>query len=147
MRFQLKIEALRREADKNIKEADKLEGLLKKFPDLLLHTNRWNKVRYYSKSANSIADKYDIGYNCGCCNDSPLELSPYIETEYGRVYSDPPVFTIGDKNIYRSDKPYDGWDKKLREANVKEEIIEKVSHRFDYYLSGDSEEIEDDDDI
>jgi hypothetical protein len=126
---ELSIAELRKEAAEKTVEAAKLEGLFKDFPDLLKHVNRWQRVRYYSKSVNPRVTDYDCSHNCGCCSDSPLEVWPYLETENGKVYSDPVCFTVGEK-AHMGDRPYAGWKEKMREAHTPESIIERIQQHF-----------------
>jgi hypothetical protein len=127
---ELEIEKLRKESAERLIEADKLERLFKAFPDLRKNTNRWNTVRYYSKSVNTRVTRFDLKHNCGCCNDSPLELWPYLETPDGNVYSDPPRFTVGEKHWICGDDPRPGWKDELRAAGLPEIIIGAVSMHF-----------------
>ena len=127
----LSIKKLRKDAENKANKANKLEKILNKFPDLLIHTNRWKRERYYSKSVNSIVDQYDIGHNCGCCGDSPVEVCPYIKVEGENIYSDPAMFIIGEADPWNGgDKSYDGWKSELRSANIPEKMIEQISIRF-----------------
>lgn len=128
------INELQKEIENKQVELDNLKKLLELYPNLKKHINRWGYVKYYSKNVNSICDNYDLGHNCGCCEDSPLELWLYKETEYGKVYSDPIGIMIGEKDpYYRCDKPYEGWEKELRGYNITESIINKVSKTFEKY--------------
>jgi hypothetical protein len=127
---ELSIVQLRKEAVEKIEEADKLERLFKEFPDLLKDTNRWKRVRYYSKAVNSRANRFDISHNCGCCNDSPLEIWPYLETPDGNVYSDPPCFTVGEQHWISGDVPRPGWKEEMQKAGIPEDIIGAVSAHF-----------------
>ena len=71
------IEQLEKEVlDKN-NEISRLKSLQEKFPDLESYTNRWKKVRYTSKLVNNIVTDCEIYHGCGCCNDSPLKISPF----------------------------------------------------------------------
>lgn len=124
------IAKLREERDAKAAEAKQLEALMAEFPDLQKKVGRWNKVAYYSKTVNTKVNYYDLRHNCGCCNDSPLELWPYLETPHGKVYSDPPCFQVGEKHWISGDRPYEGWKDKLREAGLPTTIIEAVSSHF-----------------
>jgi hypothetical protein len=113
------------------READQLEYLMTDFPDLKKKVGRWNKVVFYSRSVNARVTDYDSRHNCGCCQDSPLEIWPYVMTEHGRVYSDPPEFRVGERDpMLSGDRPYEGWDKKMREAEIPETIIAAVAVHF-----------------
>jgi hypothetical protein len=124
------IAKLREERDAKSQEADRLEALLAEFPDLQKKVGRWEKVAFYSKAANERANRFDIRHNCGCCNDSPLEVWPYLETPHGNVYTDPPMFQVGERHWISGDTPYPGWKDKLREARIPEDIIGAVSMHF-----------------
>lgn len=125
------IEQLRKEAAEKIALAGQLEQLLVKYPNLRKHTGRWNKVAYYSKDVNAVVDRFDMRHNCGCCNDSPLEVWPYLETPLGKVYSEPSMFRVGEKEpYYHGDRPYKGWDKTMRDAGIPEPIIGAVKMHF-----------------
>jgi len=124
------IETTEKEISDKQTDLDNLKKLYAEYPDLKRNVNRWKTVRLCSASVNDKTDKYDCSHNCGCCNDSPLEVWPYLETECGKVYSDPPSFQVGEKHWISGDEPYSGWKGTLREANIPEEIIEKVSHKF-----------------
>lgn len=122
---------LRKEAAEKIAQAEKIEALLKEFPALRQRTGRWNKVAYYAKEANSKANRFDLRHNCGCCQDSPLEVWPYFESPAGNVYSEPPMFRVGEKEpYYGGDIPRAGWDTEMREAGLPEDIIGAVSMHF-----------------
>jgi hypothetical protein len=125
------IEALRKEAKTKLEEADRLEKLLAMYPNVRKHTGRWNKVAYYSKDVNALVTRYDMRHNCGCCNDSPLEVWPYLETVAGKVYSDPPMFQVGEREpFYGGDRPHKGWEKMMLDAEIPMSIIETISLHF-----------------
>jgi uncharacterized protein YuzB (UPF0349 family) len=86
--------------------------------------------RFYSKQANVQVTDYDLSHNCGCCNDSPLELWPFMMHGDMKVYSDPPCFTIGERNGY-GEMPYDCWQGPLRAAGIPEELIARVQAYMD----------------
>lgn len=124
------IELARKAAAEKLVEAERLEKLSALYPDLRRFVGRWEKVVWCSKAVNAQATEYDRRFNCGCCSDSPLEIWPYLETEFGKVYSDPPEFKLGEKHWISGAKPYAGWKDKLREAGIREEIIEGVQAYF-----------------
>lgn len=111
------------------KEVEGIKKLLKIYPDLKYHTNRWGTIRLYSKSVNPDTTSYDMGHNCGCCDDSPLEVWPYIEIDGLQIYSDPPIFMIGEKDSWSneySESAYPGWDKEMGEAKISKTVIDKI---------------------
>lgn len=107
-----------------------LTKLSQLYPDLNKFTGRWKKEVFYSAEVNKIAVEFDMRHNCGCCNDSPLEVWPYYKTEYGNVYSDPPKFIVGEAHWISGDIPRDGWKDVMRAANICESIIQAVSAHF-----------------
>lgn len=107
-------------------EAEKLEKLQQAYPDLKTYTGRWDKKVYCSPSVNAEVNKYERRFNCGCCGDSPLELWSYLETEYGRVYSDPPSFMVGEKDYVTDYRMYDGWQDKLLKADLSPNFVRSV---------------------
>ncbi len=133
-------------------KADKLKKLTELYPDLQKHQNRWKTVRYYSKSVNDKVDKVEIRHNCGCCSDSPVEVWPYLETEFGPVYSDPPSFNPGERDSYSyCDRSYPGWEDRLIAANISKTVIQRVQTHFEYedskhddFHEDTSEEVSDD---
>lgn len=127
MKITEEIDKLAAEALQKTQEAEQLAKLAKEFPDLRKHVGRWNKVVYCSASVNDKVMDYETRYNCGCCSDSPKELWPYLVTELGLVYSDPPSFFIGKKDYYAGYKSTPGWQSTLRKANISESFIEKLS--------------------
>lgn len=124
------IKKAREEAKKQETEASRLANLAEAYPDLKKHTGRWSKIAYYSKSVNDKVTRFDIRHNCGCCNDSPLEIWPYLETPHGNVYSDPPCFQVGERHWMGGDRPYAGWQQKMKNAGIPEIIIGAIGVHF-----------------
>ena len=131
MTIEEQVAKLRKEAEEKTQEAERLVKLQELYPDLQRHVTRWKTERYYSKAVNGEVTRFDLRHSCGCCNDSPLELWPYLETEHGKVYSDPPRFQVGEKHWMGGDRPYDGWKKKLEAAGFPEIIVGAVGIHFD----------------
>lgn len=126
---------------KKTNELNALKKLHSKYPDLKRYVGRWEKVVYYTTSVNKSVKDYDMRHNCGCCPDSPLEVWPFINTEYGKIYSDPPCFTIGE-NSYYGDIPHNNWEDKLRKANIPEEIIVRLQAHFEICKASAHEDVE-----
>lgn len=124
-----KIDELQTQIRKNQEEIDVLQALVQIYPDLKIHTNRWGKIRYSSKTANQHVTKYERGYNCGCCSDSPLEIWPYVETNFGKIYSDPTCFIVGERG-FDSTTPIENWQESLRVANIPDMVISDISIIF-----------------
>jgi hypothetical protein len=47
---------------------------------------------------------------------------------------------VGEKESWTRDRPYEGWQDKLKEANIPDTIISTI----EYHFAKDEEEIEDD---
>lgn len=124
------IENIRKEREKCDEKISQIEGLVKLYPDLSIYTGRWKKMIYCSKLVNTEVDSFDRRYNCGCCYDSPLEAWIYLETEYGRVYSSPAKFIIGEKGYDGPDRQADGWKDNMRKKNISEVVIDKIDQMF-----------------
>lgn len=128
--MQKHIAALKQEASEKLQFAEKLEKLLTLYPDLSIDKDRWNNIIYCAKSANDKVIDYELKHGCGCCPDATAIVYPYIDTEHGRVYSNP-HFYVGSKDECSDGyKENNGWKEKLRTANIPEEIIQKVSLLF-----------------
>jgi hypothetical protein len=112
------------------KEIESLTKLVEKYPDLEKQVGRWNKVAYSSKTVNGLVNRFDLRHNCGCCNDSPVEVWPYLETEHGNVYSNPSKFVVGEKGYYGGDVPYKNWEKELQNAGIPDVIIGAIKMHF-----------------
>src|SRR3972149_1255266 len=119
------------ESEKLKQEAYRLQKLAETYPDIKKYVGRWNKIVYCTKTVNNKVNKFDRRYNCGCCGDSPLEIWPYIETEFGKVYSDPSKFLVGEKHWLAGALPKKGWKKELLWNNIPELIIEEIQYSFD----------------
>ena len=126
--IETEIAKARAEAAAKTATAEKLAALAGLFPDLKKYVGRWEKIAFYSAAANERATGVDIRHNCGCCEDSPVEAWPYVETEHGKVYTDPPRFVVGERD-YAADggeRANEDWDKRLREARIPEAVIARV---------------------
>ena len=122
------------------KKATILESLLAKFPDLSIHTNRWDKQRYSSALANDKVTDVDISHNCGCCSDSPLEVWPFLEIDGVRVYSSPIPFYVGERDGI-GERPNIGWENELKEASIADIVIQKVAKYFADHPPYDDDDI------
>ena len=127
-----------------------LKGLMleKKFmvdnEDVYCEEARWGKKCYCSREVNSEATDFEYRFNCGCCSDSPLEIFPYMVKNDVKIYSSPSCFKVGERNSYGTGViPYDGWDEKLIEEGISEEVIEKVKQHLKHRAP---EKPDDDDD-
>lgn len=102
-----------------------IRAIQKKYPDLARHVNRWHVERF--TSSNIVATDCEIKHNCGCCNDSPVEVWPYAEVDGFRVYVKGIPFVVGQKNPYDFGEIADpGWEEKLTKAGLCQDILNKV---------------------
>ena len=119
-------------------------ALCEEFPDLHITRDRWRKERLSAKSANALCDDVWFNHNCGCCADSPLQAWPHVKRGELRIHSDPACFMIGERNAWGyGEKPWDNWEKKLREAGINEGVISKIEA---FLAEHPPKEWEDDDD-
>jgi hypothetical protein len=121
------IAELKKDLDLRQAELNRLTKLKEKYPDLTQNINRWKTVRWCSKSFNGLVNDYEYRHNCGCCNDSPLEIWPYLETENGRVYSDPACFRVGQLDWHGHDQFYPNWQKSMIDAGIATSVIERLA--------------------
>ncbi len=117
-------------------EAEKILVLQKEFPDLRITYDRWRNARYVSKSVNARATEITLGFNCGCCPDSPLEARPYIETMGTKIFADPDSYCVGDRydgdDDYRSVIAYTGWKDALNKHNISQQVMDKVENHLQH---------------
>lgn len=112
------------------KELNALYALKALYPDIRKHTNRWNRIRQCSKSVNSKVTDFEYAYSCDCCSDAAVDIWPYLETSFGKVYSDPPSFCVGEKTYGESDRERKGWESYMIKHGIPNDIIEKVAKRL-----------------
>lgn len=120
---------IEQELSKMTEEAHRLKNLIEMYPDLKKHVGRWGKTVYCSASINGIADNFETRYNCGCCDDSPLELWAYKETKYGNVYTSPTGFSIGERD-YEGPELYSDWRNIVKKYGMSDILIQKIEVRF-----------------
>jgi len=123
------------EAQEKLAKAQKklaeITRLCEHFPDLEVSVDRWSQERLVSSKVNPIADQVDIRHNCGCCEDSPVEVRPYIVFEDKQVFSSPDCFIVGEKNPSNyHDEPHEGWEERLRAKQIPEPAIQLVRDYF-----------------
>ena len=116
--------------------AQLLERLAKKYPGLWRHTDRWDRVRYCSLAVNGRVNRIEVGHNCGCCDDSPLEIWPYLEDdgpEQFRIHSTPPCFRPGKQNAGGTGEvPNLNWEDEFRRSNISQAVIEQVGDYLEH---------------
>lgn len=131
MTIQERITELEKKRDDTQAQIECLKRLEAAFPDLKVNINRWGAVRYESDCARPMCNKFDIAHNCGCCNDSPIELWPYYESNGDKIYAGGIPFQIGERYYHRGEKPYNNWQESLRAKGINEEVIAGVQRWFD----------------
>lgn len=125
----IKPEELEKEIQTKQKLLDNFNKLKEIYPDIKTYTGRWKKEVFCSPSVNPLVNRFEHRFNCGCCSDSDFEVWPYLETEFGNIYSDPACFKIGEKCYYGGASPYPNWRNKL--TNISEIVIKQIE---DYFL-------------
>jgi hypothetical protein len=129
--IQEQIQKIKDSIEKQQKELADLALAELEFPDLKMHINRWHTQRYTSAKAIPLADKCEIAHNCGCCNDSPIELWPYTEFNGLKIFAEGIPFHIGEKCWCYGEKPDWGFAEKLRAKGLREEIITQATEWFE----------------
>ncbi len=126
------IDSVEKIIEESEQKISKVLNLIDMFPDISVVTLPGFGRAFSSKLANPRVDNY-IQYSCSCCPDSEIEIRPYLDTEYGRVHSDPPSIIIGEiisldeeeKNIFSED-----WDHKLSSLGMSSSFICKVKEEI-----------------
>lgn len=122
-----KLAQLDKEAAALAAEAARVTALTTLFPDLKIHTDRWKTQRYSSASVNGRVTDYEVRRTCGCCIDAPRVAWPYIETEHGRVYSDPPSFYLSRfDDIGNNEELASDFEAGARKAGLPAAMIERA---------------------
>jgi hypothetical protein len=122
------IDYYRKEADKASGMADRIEAILKLFPDTVVNKDRFGTIRIEAKSCAKLCDKVELRHSCGCCGDSALLARPFMETAYGRIYCS--GIGIGEKYYNGGDIPWKGWQEKIKAEGVPSVIVEKIEQHF-----------------
>jgi hypothetical protein len=52
-----------------------------------------------------IATDVMIRHSCGCCNDSPLYVTPYVIRGSSKVFVDDITICIGERSFYGGEEP------------------------------------------
>jgi hypothetical protein len=120
------IEKITAEINKLRQEILELMEIKKRFPDVKVHINRWDIVKFCAESVNPIANDCLIMHACGsCCPDSPLVITPILKQDsFPTVYGSPQICIgeqCGDGDILDF-----GWEKTLKEKNISDAVIEKI---------------------
>lgn len=125
---------LRQDAVNNLQKATQLEHLLVRFPDLERSVNRWNHEKFCSSLVNPIAEQCYIHHNCGCCEDSPVEVEPFIEINDIIIHSKPYSVMVGQKKSYSyGDEPWGDWESLLTNHGFSDKILDEVRKHFQAY--------------
>lgn len=119
-------ESLKKKAKESANELSTFLSLRRKYPDFYSTEDRWRNRYNISKSVNHLCTDFQKKRSCGCCPDPAIYIMPYVETEHGRIYSDPYQFCVGEGQSYSRIRIDDGWDTKMREAGIPEKVIEKA---------------------
>lgn len=120
MNMKEKIESLK-------EEAKRLEEILAVYPDLGEEKDRWEHIRLHSSFVNSKCTNYDMHHTCGCCDDAPLLVLPYLLFNGTKIYSKPVEFSVAKKDQYNlCNIAYLNWDKELKEAGIPDTLIKKI---------------------
>lgn len=125
--FTERLGQLNKEVAEKQAEAERIRRLAELFPDLETHTDRWKTQRYISKAVNARVANYELRRTCGCCPDAPRVLWPFLETEHGRVFSNPPSFYLTRLDDFGCNEDLDPhFESSARVAGLPETLIETM---------------------
>jgi hypothetical protein len=107
-------------------EATDLRIALYEHPDLLGYQTPAGKVLPCSVSVNSLCDKVSLEY----WGDDFMAL-PYLEDKGVRLYSNPPAFYLGVRNLNGFGVvPYQDWEQWLDEAKLDFSVRKYCRHEM-----------------
>jgi hypothetical protein len=106
-------------------ELQSVESIEDDIPDLETGYDRWSHEYYTAKSVNTRVTNALFKHSCGCCDDAPLRMWPYVILEGKQIYSSPMYFTIGEQcpNCFEN-IAYSGWEEELHKAGIPESVID-----------------------
>lgn len=114
-------------AKQQLERAEKLERLLKKYPDLHVETNSHGEnERLLSKYVNPAATLVYIGCEGGFDSERTVVWASTVD-DGETIYSDPCRICVG------NDERYDDWEEILRSYNMSQVVIDKVDEYFKQY--------------
>ena len=123
--------------DQQVKELKKkaklLEDLKKAFPNIREYKNRWGHVHYCTKDVIPMVDAFESIHDCGCCEDSPLYIKPYILFGDGktRIYTDPVEICVGEKCPWTyGDRWDENWYEKFEQLGFSNDFIGRVEENY-----------------
>ena len=107
------------------------ESIMLKYPDASVEKDRWENIRISSNGVNGFAVDCEISHSCGCCSDAPLFAYPFLNTEFGKIYSKPERFCIGQADQYEGgDRQNDEWINEMNKVGMSQMVIDKVKKYF-----------------
>lgn len=135
---------LREQSEQHLAEADRIERLVARFPGLRIRGGRWDKVVACAPGVGPLATGFETRFNCGCCNDAPLELWIYAQTPDGRVYVDAsrlPYVHVGEKSSRHGVIQDWGWSSQLRDLGIPAPLISQIeAHVQRMQIEGEGDE-------
>lgn len=110
--------------------AKRLTDLAKEYSDISIDTYKGHD-RYYTSAVNEEVDLCEI--ICDCSYGSLVEVFPYLITQFGRVYSDPPRFVVGEWLDFDYARPFSDWYDRMDMHSIGQSIIDQVFEYFDSF--------------
>lgn len=108
------------------KQIERVKKLHELYSDLEIFAKNSKQCGCFaSTSVNSKVNLYDMPYEGSY--DLTVKIYPYIITEYGDVYSNPPCFAVGMYDSKYHITAFDNWWKILQNNNISKDIIKNVS--------------------
>lgn len=144
--IEVEIDRLEKEIEERDRKIRTLIELKEVYPDLRVHTDKNDIVRYCSPMINGEVDTMDIGQSCACCTGATVLAWPFTTLDGIRIYSDPPHFDIGKLNDFGFGViPNPQWKGDFIKAQMCPLILKKVDdylarHRPVSYEQAEEEE-------
>jgi hypothetical protein len=136
MQIQEKIDKLQAEILRLNKDIVQLKRIVEKFPDAFISQDRWKNERVFSKIASPLCDKYDWRHSCGCCADSSVQVWPYLETEFGKVFAAEAPLYVMDRDEYGMGTYLrNGFD--VSKTNLSDGMKRQIQEFIDLFATGE----------
>ena len=141
-----KLEERISKSKEEIKQNEKIIELSKKYPDLKIYSNRWNKEYFCSKLINPKVTDVEFANGCGCCVDTPLYAKFFTIIDGIKIYAEPVEVYIGEGSYGGSGYVNtEIWESRLDALNINKIVFDKVEKYLEDNKFEPYEEDEEDD--
>lgn len=99
----------------------------KDHPNLRAYLDHMGCIRLCTVDVNKVVDSIDITHRTDGEGGS-LEILPYLHGKGVRLYSDPPIFVVGYRNLKGfGEVPLTDWRDLMEDAGIANEVQRKVN--------------------